>query len=71
MPRTLTVAAAQTGPVLSEDMASMVPTALRMIDEAAERGVDILTFCELFLSPFFPNRLREDFDHFFVDPEAR
>lgn len=70
MPRTLTVAAAQTGPVLSEDMASMVPTALRMIDEAAERGVDILTFCELFLSPFFPNRLREDFDHFFVDPDG-
>ncbi|CAG1006847.1 beta-ureidopropionase [Burkholderiales bacterium] len=70
MPRTLTVAAAQTGPVLSEDMHSMVPTAIRMIDEAAERGVDILAFCELFLSPFFPNRLREDVDHFFVAPDC-
>lgn len=64
--RVITVGAAQTGPVLSEDMRTMVPTACRMIEEAAKRNVDILTFSELFLTPFFPNRLVENFDHFFT-----
>lgn len=66
MTRMITVGAAQTGPVLSEDMRTMVPTACRMIEEAAQRNVDILTFSELFLTPFFPNRLVENFDHFFT-----
>lgn len=70
MSRTITVAAAQTGPVASEDMREMVPTACRLIEAAAARGVNILTFSELFLSPFFPNRLVEDFDHFFTDPNG-
>jgi predicted amidohydrolase len=70
MSRRIIVAAAQTGPVTSEDMRDMVPTACRLIDEAAVRGVDILTFSELFMSPFFPNRLVEDFDHFFADPNG-
>jgi len=65
----LTVGAAQTGPVLSENITTMLPTALRMIDEASSQGVNILSFCELFLTPFFPNQLREDFDHFFIEPE--
>lgn len=70
MSKLITVAAAQTGPVLSEDMNSMVPKAMRAIEMAAEHGVNILAFCELFLSPFFPNRPREDFDHFFVAPDS-
>jgi predicted amidohydrolase len=70
MSRTITVAAAQTGPVLSDDMGAMVPTAKRMIEEAADRGVAILTFSELFLSPFFPNRLEENFDRFFTEPDS-
>jgi predicted amidohydrolase len=70
MGRRIKVACAQTGAVESEDMASMVPTACRMIEKAAERGVDILTFCELFLSPFFPNRLEENSDRFFTDVDS-
>ncbi|MBM3531310.1 MAG: carbon-nitrogen hydrolase family protein [Alphaproteobacteria bacterium] len=70
MPRTITVAAAQTGPVLSEDMRTMIPTALRMIEQAAARGAEVLTFCELFLSPFFPNRLRADFDAYFTSADS-
>ncbi|MGE0613868.1 MAG: carbon-nitrogen hydrolase family protein [Hyphomicrobiales bacterium] len=66
MTRSIKVAAAQTGPVLADDMASMVPAACRMIEAAAAKGVQILTFSELFLSPFFPNRLTEDFDRFFT-----
>jgi predicted amidohydrolase len=70
MSRTIKVASAQTGPVESEDMASMVPSACRMIENAAAQGVNILTFCELFLSPFFPNRLEENFDRFFTDVDG-
>ena len=70
MGRRIKVACAQTGAVESEDMTSMVPTACRMIEKAAERGVNILTFCELFLSPFFPNRLEENFDRFFTDVDS-
>lgn len=70
MTRTITVAAAQTGSVHSDDMASMLPAALRMVERAAERHVQILTFCELFLSPFFPNRLTDDFDRYFTTEDS-
>jgi predicted amidohydrolase len=45
-----------------------------MLDEAGRAGVRLLTFCELFLAPFFPNRLEEDFDRWFMtvdDPLVR
>ena len=70
MSRKLIVAAVQTGPVASEDMAAQVPGACRMIERAAKQNVHVLTFCELFLSPFFPNRLVENFDRFFVGPDS-
>lgn len=66
MSRPLTVAAAQTGPVLTDDMREMVPTAVAMVEEAGRRGVDIVSFAELFMTPFFPNTLTQDFDKFFV-----
>jgi predicted amidohydrolase len=68
MARTIRVASAQTGSVESEDMSSTVPRAVKMIEDAAAKDVQIMTFCELFLSPFFPNRLVEDNDHFFTEP---
>lgn len=70
MSKKLIVGSAQTGPVESEDMASMVPVAISMIEKAAEQGVQMLTFCELFMSPFFPNKLIENFDHFFVRQDS-
>lgn len=70
MSRKLIVGAAQTGSVESLDMATMVPVAIEMIEKAARQDVDILTFCELFLSPFFPNQLVEKNDHFFVRPDS-
>src|SRR5699024_4075209 len=66
----ITVGIAQTGPVLTENIRDMVPTAVRFIEQAAEKGVNILSFCELFLTPFFPNQLREDFDHFFIEADG-
>lgn len=71
MSRQITVAAAQTGPVLGDDMREMVPQAVAMIEEAGRRGVDILSFSELFMTPFFPNTLTPDFDKFFTTlPDA-
>ena len=66
MARKITVGAAQSGAVLSEDMAPEVERACRMLEQAAHQGVDILCFPELFLTPFFPNRLRPDYAHFFL-----
>jgi len=67
MGRTIRVAAAQTGPVLSEDMAPGVAVACGMVQEAAAQGCDIICFSELFLTPFFPNQLRTDYEHFFLE----
>ena len=67
MARTIKVAAAQTGPVLGEDMAPGVEVACGMVAEAARQGVDIICFSELFLTPFFPNQLRSDYEHFFLE----
>jgi predicted amidohydrolase len=67
MGRTIKVAAAQTGPVLSEDMAPGVEVACRMIEQAAQKSADIVCFSELFLTPFFPNQLRPDYEHFFLE----
>jgi predicted amidohydrolase len=64
------VAAAQTGAVETDDMGAMVPRACALVQAAADKGVHILTFCELFLSPFFPNRLQEDFDCFFTEADG-
>lgn len=65
--RTLTVAAAQTGPVLApDDMRPGVEAACAMIEQAAARGADVICFSELFLTPFFPNRLESRFEHWFL-----
>ena len=66
MPRPITIALAQTGPVLTESIADGVPAACAMLDEAARAGADIVCFSELFLTPFFPNRLINDFDKYFL-----
>jgi predicted amidohydrolase len=70
MSRIIKVAAAQTGPVETDDMSATVPKACGMIREAAERGAAILTFPELFLSPFFPNQLIEDNDRYFTTADS-
>ncbi len=66
MGRKITVAAAQTGPVLTDDMAPGVDAACAMLEEAARQGVEIICFPEVFLSPFFPNRLIQDYEKYFI-----
>jgi predicted amidohydrolase len=67
MARTIKIAAAQTGPVLSENMAPGIEVACMMVKDAALQGADIICFSELFLTPFFPNQLRADYEHFFLE----
>ena len=66
MPRTLIVSAAQTGSVAAGDLATITDAAHAMLDEASRQGVRLLTFAELFLTPFFANRLEENFDGWFM-----
>jgi N-carbamoylputrescine amidase len=68
MSNKLIVAAAQTGPVFTEDPEAMLPAAAAMMEEAANRNVAFVTYSELFMTPFFPNKLRPEFDHFFIAP---
>jgi predicted amidohydrolase len=66
----LTVGIAQTGPVLSDDPRAMLPAAQEMFERAAAAKVELLLFSEVFLTPFFPNRLEPDFDRWFVDADG-
>ena len=66
MPRLLTLAAAQTGSVEDGDLRAITDSAHAMLDEAASQQVRLLTFGELFLTPFFANRLEENFDRYFM-----
>jgi predicted amidohydrolase len=66
MARMITLAAAQTAAVLSDDWRDGVAGACRMVEDAARRNADIVCFSELFLTPFFPNRLTPDFDQYFI-----
>ena len=65
MTRKITVAAAQTGPVVGS-MASGVEAACARVQEAARESVDIVCFPEVFLAPFFPNRLIQDYEKHFL-----
>lgn len=62
----ITVAAAQTGPVLTDDMAPGVDAACGMVEEAAREGVELICFPELFMAPFFANRLIRDYEKYFM-----
>lgn len=66
MARELRVGLAQTGPVLSERPADQLGVAEEMFGRAAADGARLLVFSELFLAPFFPNRLEKAFDRFFI-----
>jgi len=72
MGRTVIVAAAQTGPVLSDDISKGVDQACRLVEQAAAKDVEIICFSELFLTPFFPNRLTQQYEHYFMEmPDPR
>src|SRR5438270_846285 len=51
MARMITLAAAQTGPVLTDDWRDGVPGACRMIEQAARKQADIVCFAEILFMP--------------------
>jgi N-carbamoyl-D-amino-acid hydrolase len=69
MPRTITVAAAQMGPVqLDHDRESVVKRLLTLLQEAHGRGAELVVFPELALTTFFPRWFVTDIaeaDHFY------
>jgi N-carbamoylputrescine amidase len=71
LPRPLTIAAAQTGAVADGDFAGIADAAHALLDEAGKQGVRLLTFSELFLTPFFANRLEENFDRWFLTADDK
>jgi predicted amidohydrolase len=74
MPRPLTVAAAQMGPInegTKRDEA--VERMLALLETGVRQGVGLIVYPEMALTPYFPKRIRPDFDHFFeteVPPAA-
>ena len=69
MPRTVTVAAAQRGPIpRAEPRAAAVGRMVRLMERAHARGVQVVVFPELALTTFFPRHYHEDraeADHWF------
>ena len=61
MPRIVTVAAAQLGPIQkSEPRSSAVARMVRLLEQAHKRGVQFVVFPELALTTFFPRHYLED-----------
>jgi predicted amidohydrolase len=69
MPRILTVAAAQLGPLQKADSRAVaVQRMVHLLDRAHKRGVELVVFPELALTTFFPRHYHDDIaeaDHWF------
>lgn len=67
--RMLTVAAGQLGPIARDEPRSkVIDRLIALLDEAAQRGVDLVAFPELALTTFFPRWYSEDvagYDHYY------
>ena len=68
MPRFVKVAAAQMGPIPEgTPRETAVERMLALLDQAIAENVELLVYPELTLTPYFPKRIRPDFDQFFED----
>lgn len=66
MPRFVKVAAAQMGPINEGTArAAVVERMLALMDQAIAEDVELLVYPELALTPYFPKRIRDDYDQFF------
>ncbi len=64
--RPLTIAAAQLGPS-SATKAETVERMAALMEDAGRRGVELLTFPELSLTPYFATKVHASYDHFFEE----
>jgi len=61
MPRTITIAAAQLGPIAKDEpRSSSVARMISLMQQAADRGAGLVVFPELALTTFFPRWFMED-----------
>jgi predicted amidohydrolase len=66
MARYVKVAAAQLGAINEgTSREEMVDRMLALLEQAIREGVEILAYPELALTPYFPKRIRDDYDQFF------
>lgn len=66
MPRYVKVAAAQLGPINEgTSREEVVERLLALLEQAIAEDVEILAYPELALTPYFPKRIRDDYDQFF------
>jgi N-carbamoyl-D-amino-acid hydrolase len=74
MARELKVAAAQMGPINEgTSREEVVERMLALFERAIGERVDLIGYPEMALTPYFPKRIREDYEHFFeseVPPKA-
>ncbi len=69
MPRYVKVAAAQLGPINEgTSREEVVDRMLALLDQAVEESAELLVYPELALTPYFPKRIRDDYEQFF-EPE--
>ena len=66
MTRPLTVAAAQLGPS-SPSKRQTVERMVALMEEAGERGIEVLSFPELSLTPYFATKVHESWEDFFEE----
>lgn len=66
MSRTLTVAAAQLGPS-STTKSETVERMITLMEEAGKREVELLSFPELSLTPYFATKVHESYESFFEE----
>ncbi len=74
MARSLKIAAAQLGPINEGTPREVaVERMLALLEQAIAEGVTLIAYPEMALTPYFPKRIRDDYDQFFeteVPPKA-
>jgi N-carbamoylputrescine amidase len=67
MERAVTIAAGQVGPGITMDLKRNVKKLNDLLKEAGDKGVNILSFVETCVAPFFPPTLSPDYERFFLE----
>ncbi len=67
MKREITIAAGQVGPGITGDVRKNVEKLNDLLKEAGDKGVDILSFPEICVAPFFPPILSPEYEKFFSE----
>lgn len=67
MERKVTLAAGQVGPGITMDIKKNVEKLSGLLKKAGDKGVNVLSFTEICVAPFFPPTLSADYEKFFLE----